>query len=130
MLLLLGLVVTTEVHARKPAGAKLDKVLFEYSSNIRWSEYETAWTFVDPVYRLEHPNAHEIERLKQFRVSGYLVKIRETISKVEYGQVVEVRLINRHTQIEKVVTARELWRWDAEGKRWWLTTGLPELNQD
>lgn len=132
LLLLLGAVFgAAEAEARRTAGKKLDTMLYEYSSNLRWSEFETAWTYVDPVYRSANPlSDFELERFGQFQVSGYLVKRREPLGKTEYAQTVEIRLVNRHTLTEKVLTERELWRWDAKSKRWWLTTGLPRLSQD
>lgn len=40
-----------------------------------------------------------------------------------------LRVINRNTQAERLVRSIELWRWDAERKRWWLASGLPDLWQ-
>jgi hypothetical protein len=42
-------------------------------------------------------------------------------------QIVEIRLINRNTQAERIVTDVQIWRWDEKAKRWWLTTGLPSF---
>jgi hypothetical protein len=131
LLLVLCAFAAGAADARKSSGKQLEKMLFEYSSTIRWSEYETAWTYVEPTHRSEHPlGEFDLERYAQFQVSGYLVKRRETLNKTEYAQVVEIRFVNRHTQSEKIITERELWRWDAKAKRWWLTTGLPELFKD
>ena len=117
--------------ARKASAKQLDKRLYDYASTIRWSEFDTAWTFVDPAYAAEHPISElDLERYAQFSVSGYTVKRRETISKTEYAQMVEIRLVNKHTQVEKTIIDREFWRWDPASKRWWLTTGLPRLSRD
>jgi hypothetical protein len=40
---------------------------------------------------------------------------------------VEIRVINRNTQAERTVRVREVWRWDAKAKQWWLASGLPDL---
>jgi hypothetical protein len=40
---------------------------------------------------------------------------------------VEIGVINRHTMAERVVRYRETWRWDEEGKAWWVTSPLPDL---
>ncbi len=129
LLLVLGALAMPVAQARKTSSKQLDKMLYEYSSSVRWSEFETAWTYVDPAYRLENPlTDFQVEHYKQFQVSGYDVKNRESVGKAEYRQLVEIRLINRHTLTEKVITERELWRWDPASKRWWLTTGLPKLS--
>jgi len=36
--------------------------------------------------------------------------------------------VNRNTQVEKVITDIQLWRWDDEAGRWWLASGLPDLD--
>ena len=60
-------------------------------------------------------------------MSGY----RDLSSLVEPDEVVvrliEVRVINHHTQAERTLRYRERWRWDAEAKRWWLVGGLPDF---
>jgi hypothetical protein len=43
---------------------------------------------------------------------------------------VELGVVNRHTQAERVVRVREIWRYDEEAQRWWQTEGLPVLAQD
>ena len=30
--------------------------------------------------------------------------------------------------IERIITDRQKWRWDAVAKRWWLVSGLPDLD--
>ena len=42
-------------------------------------------------------------------------------------QSVEIRLINRNTQAERIVMDTQIWRWNEKAKRWWLTTGLPDF---
>lgn len=131
LLLVLGAAGVSDVQARKPSGKKLDVTLFEYSSSLRWSEFEAAWAYVEPAYREQNPlSEFELERFKQFQITGYEVKTRDGKGKLEYAQTVEIRLVNKHTQTERVITERELWRWDAASKRWWLATGLPKLSRD
>ena len=45
-----------------------------------------------------------------------------------YSQRVELRIIDRDTQTERIKTDRQNWRYDALAKRWWLTSGLPKLD--
>lgn len=110
---------------------KLDSALFNYAGAVRFSDIERAYDFVDPKQRIEKPMSRlEWERFGQVQFTGYLVKAKEPAGPGEVRQLVEVRLINRHTQIERVFMVRELWRWDAEAKRWWLVSGLPDISQN
>jgi hypothetical protein len=107
-----------------------EAVLRRYASAIRWSEFETAWMFVDPVYREAHPLTDlEQERLKQIQVTGYEVMHMEP-SADGHGveQDVAIRLINKHTQLERQITDRQHWVFDATTKQWWLATGLPDFS--
>ena len=44
-------------------------------------------------------------------------------------QTVEIRLVNRNTQIERSVIDHQRWRYDPATKRLWLTSGLPDFSQ-
>lgn len=106
-----------------------DQTLYNYVSAVRWSDFDAAAQFLDPAVLAAEPLTDlERERYRQFQVSGYEVKSASEPAEGEYLQVVEVRLVNRHTQVEKVLTDRQRWRWDPEAKRWWLASGLPDLD--
>lgn len=63
------------------------------------------------------------------QISGYReVRVGEDVDGALRREV-ELRVINRNTQAERLVRSIELWRWDAERKRWWLANGLPDLWQ-
>ncbi|WP_295362698.1 hypothetical protein [Arenimonas sp.] len=106
-----------------------DQTLYHYVSAVRWSDFDAAYGFLDPARLAAKPMTDaERERYRQFQVSGYEVKSAREPAEGEYEQVVEVRVVNRHTQIEKLITDRQRWRYDAEAKRWWLVSGLPDLD--
>jgi len=106
-----------------------DQMLYDYVSAVRWSDFDAAAKFLDPARVAESPLTDlELERYRQFQVSGYEVKSASEPADGEYQQVVEIRVVNRHTQVEKVLTDRQRWRWDPEAKRWWLASGLPDLD--
>ena len=105
-----------------------DQALYSYTSAVRWSDFDAALSFVDPETRRLKPMTElEIERYKQVQVAGYEVKSASEPGEGLYEQVVELRLVNRNTQVERVMTDRQRWRWDPEAKRWWLVSGLPDL---
>jgi len=107
-----------------------DQMLYAYVSAIRWSDFDRAVGFIDPLTLATDPiDPLELERLKQYQVSGYEVRTQSEPSEGQYLQVVEIRAVNRNTQEEKTFTEHEQWRWDEEGQRWWLVSGLPKLSE-
>lgn len=126
----LTLLTTLLVACGGPDSHKLQQSLYHYAGAIRWGEIDTALTFVDPQWLEEHPfTALERQRFAQVQVSGYHVKSRVEPVENEVHQVVEIRMVNRHTLEERAVIDRQIWRWDDEEKRWWLTTGLPDISR-
>ncbi len=105
-----------------------EETLYGYASAVRWSDFEAAIGFIDPL-SLETDPISDIdrERYKQFQVTGYEVRSAKQDSPEEFEQVVEMRVVNRNTLVEKVLTDKQRWRWDEEAKRWWLISGLPKL---
>lgn len=107
----------------------LDAALTDYGVAIRWSEFDQAIAFLDPQVRLQHPLADlERERLKLIQVTGYEVKDRHASADGNLEQTVEIRLINRNTQLERSISDHQSWRWDAVSKRYWLISGLPDFS--
>lgn len=106
----------------------LDEVQAAYAAAVRWNDFETAWEIVDPAYRLAHPQSDlQRERYQQVQISGYREVRTSAGAENEVLRDVELRVINRNTQAERVVRTRETWRWDPDGKQWWLASGLPDL---
>lgn len=125
LLLLLLAACAGGVGQRSP----LESALYEYVSAVRWSDFDAAHRFVDPALAAQRPyEGFVAERYKQFQVSGYEVKSRHEAADGTFEQVVEIRVVNRNTQVEKIITDRQRWRWDPEAGRWWLATGLPDLD--
>jgi uncharacterized protein YceK len=105
-----------------------DLLLRAYSSAVRWNDFDAAWGYVDPAIRKDHPISDlERERFKQVQVVGYTVMHQELAPDGALEQSVELRLVNRNTQVERVVIDRQRWTYDAEAKRWWLASGLPNI---
>ena len=124
-----GLVLLTACGGQTAQRSPRDQTLYHYVSAVRWSDFDIALNFVDPAVLEARPLSDaEKERYKQFQVSGYEVKSASEPAEGTYEQVVEIRVVNRNTQVEKVITDRQSWRWDAEAKRWWLVSGLPDLD--
>lgn len=131
-MLLLGLaMVSGVVSAGSRAQARaLGTTQAAYTAAVRWSDFDAAQGFVEPTYALAHPLSDlERSRYEQVQISGYReVRVGEDVNG-DLRREVELRVINRNTQAERLVRSIELWRWDAERKRWWLASGLPDLWQ-
>jgi hypothetical protein len=129
MLSLLLLFTSSDVSAannKRNQAKQRDIYLMKYASAVRWTEFEMAWGYLDPEYRLNNPLTDlEKERFKQIQVTGYEVKTMDTLPNGNIEQVVEIRLINRNTQAERSILDTQIWRYDDKAKRWWLISGLP-----
>jgi hypothetical protein len=102
--------------------------LYDYQSAIRWGNFAGALDFLDPELLKRKPvSALDLERYGQIQVTSYNVQGGGAAVEGQHQQVVEIRFINRHTQTERVLLDRQTWRYDAEQRRWWLTTGLPDI---
>ena len=117
--------------AVKPSqGHARDLALYDFSSALRWSDFDKAYDFVDPKTKREHPLTDlERARYKQVEVAGYQV-----VSRLDgdgtIDQKIQLSLVNRNTQVGRSMTYHEHWRWDANLKTWWLTSGLPDISPD
>lgn len=125
----LALLLVTACNSMGAQRNPRDQVLFTYVSAVRWSDFEAARSFLDPeVLRSRPVTDFQMERYKQFQVAGYEVKSASEPEPGRYEQVVELRVVNRNTQVERIITDRQQWRFDPEAKRWWLVSGLPDLD--
>jgi hypothetical protein len=113
----------------KPTQARArDMVLYDFSSAVRWGDFDKAYDFVDPKTKKEHPLTDvERSRFKQVEVSGYDV-IAQTSGEGTIDQQVQLGLVNRNTQVPRTIVYHEHWRWDDVIKKWWLTSGLPDIS--
>lgn len=123
---MLALVACGSSGARKKQTA-----IDEYEVSIRWSEFDRAEMFLDPTYLLEHPLTDlERERYKLFQVTGYEVKRTTALPDGGVEQSVQIRVVNKLTQTERTIVDQQRWRFDEEGKRWWLMSGLPDFGKE
>lgn len=108
----------------------LQQNLMDYASTIRWGGFDGALAFIDPDYLKAHPvTALDMERYHQIRVSYYHDQPAVMAGEREAHQIVEIGIVNEHSQAERAVVDRQIWRWDEKAKRWWLTTGLPDITR-
>ena len=127
--LLLALVLSACTTAGKiDRNQALQQAQYAYSAAIRWGDFEGAWNMVDPKLRTAHPMTDlEFERYKQLQVSGYH-DLGAEVTPDTAAREIQIGVINRNTLVERQVRYTERWRYDAVGKTWWLTVGLPDLS--
>lgn len=116
-------------HTRSDA---LTDTLKAYASTVRWGDFASALQFVDPETRTEHPlSSLDKARYQQVRVTEYNDDVPPVpVSDTEVQQTVRISLVNINTQAERTLVDRQTWRYDAATKRWWLSSGLPDITRD
>lgn len=130
-IVLLAAAVLLVACAANPRVPTPDDTFYNYAGTLRWNGFEQALDFVDPLHREAHPaTALELERYRQVEVKGYQVVRATALSSERIQREVEISLVNRHTQRERVLRHTEVWRLDAEARRWWLVGGLPDITAD
>ena len=138
-ILLLSLLAVTSVSALAASVPKLSRkqrvelenTQTKYESTMRWGTAEDALPYLDPEYTRAHPLTDlELRRYEQVKISSYRAGENVNLPDGTVGRTAAVRVINNNTQAERQVTVKELWRWDAEDKRWLQANGLPDLWQD
>lgn len=108
----------------------LTEALYSYQSLIRWGHFQEAASMLDPKYLEKSPISRlDWDRYQQIQVSGYNASDALPMGEDQVQVVVQLEYINIHRQTPRSITDRQIWRYDAEAKRWWLTTGLPDLSQ-
>ncbi|PZU23675.1 MAG: hypothetical protein DI584_14845 [Stenotrophomonas sp.] len=101
-----------------------------YVAAVRWGDFDKAEGFIDPQYLLQRPITDlQRERYRQIQVSSYRERATGVGADGSIERRVEMGVINRNTQAERLVMVNERWRWDPEAKRWWQAAGLPDLWQ-
>ncbi len=110
---------------------ELEETQVKYDATMRWGTVEDALPYLDPDYARAHPMTElELRRFEQVKISSYRAGDNVPLPDGRVGRNAEVRVINNNTQSERTVRVREIWRWDAEGKRWLQANGLPDLWQE
>ena len=108
----------------------LEDTLKMYAATLRWGDMTKGLSFVDPKYLQAHPMTDlDLARYRQVEVTAYNDEPAAPLSDTEVAQVVEIGLVNVNTQTARSVIDHQVWRYDEKQKRWWLTTGLPDITR-
>ena len=125
-LLTLALAACGDVKPSK--GHALDMVLYDFSSALRWGNFDKAYDFVDPQTKMEHPLTDlDRSRYAQIEIASYEVMARNNGPNT-VDQQIRLSLVNKNTQVGRSIVYQEHWRYDEQIKHWWLVSGLPDLS--
>ena len=106
----------------------LDETLHSYAATIRWGDVAQAQAFIEPKVLAEHPpTALDLQRFQQVRITGYNEQQAVPVGENEVRQTVQIDLVNVNTQVARSIVDRQTWKYDETSKRWWLTSGLPDI---
>ena len=95
-----------------------------YENFIRWGDYESAISFINPEVMTEP--LPDPESLKRYRVTSYEVMTNSMSSdQNEALQVVEIRYYNEDNMREVTIRDRQTWKYDEAATSWYLATSLP-----
>ena len=109
---------------------EMNETMYHYAAAVRWGDVEQIIAFQDPkVLAEDPPEPIELERWRQLRVTGYRARGLEPQPDQSVVQFAEIEFMNKHTQTTSALVDREQWRYDEDAKRWWLTSGLPDLDR-
>ena len=107
---------------------QLETTSQELASTLRWGDPLRLAEFIDPSLREQlSPRGLAAERWRQVRVAVFRAEPPTLISPSQAQQSVSFELINQNTQAVRELSSALTWRYDEQAKRWWLTSGLPEL---
>jgi len=124
---LLAACATDKMRSRETV---LQDTLKAYAGTIRWGDVAQAQAFIDPKVLAEHPpTALELARFKQVRITAYDEQPVVPVNENEVRQSVEIGLVNINSQAARSVIDHQVWHYEEAQKRWWLTSGLPDITR-
>jgi len=128
MLVLAAAMLLVGCVANSQRDNEREETLQRYEAIVRWGQFDSIIDFMHPDWLEENPvRSVDLERLHQFRVSQYQVRqVTNLPDDSGLDRLVELRLYNIHTAQERAVRYMESWRWDAERKRYFLHSPLPD----
>jgi hypothetical protein len=129
LLMLAMLLVLPGAGEAKRSRANL--IFDDYDNALRWNEFDHAWAFVDPAVAQANPLSDlDRKRFEMIQVTGVTVRSTLTAADGSVDRVAVITLVGKYTQVERSITDRQHWRYDAKDKRYWLVSGLPDITAD
>lgn len=105
-----------------------DETLGHYAAALRWGGIESAWAYVDPAVRAAHPlTAQQKALYATVQVAGYEPAGTTVTGPDSVERTAVISLVVNTSQRVYTVRAHEIWHWDPQAKKWWLESGLPQV---
>ncbi|TAN04954.1 MAG: hypothetical protein EPN38_11940 [Rhodanobacteraceae bacterium] len=106
-----------------------DQTMEAYAAALRWGDFPSAESYVDPMVRAAHPlTAQQKALYNTVRVAEYEASApAPTEDPDTVRQTAQISLIVKSSQRVYSVLDHQTWHWDAGAKHWWLETGLPDI---
>lgn len=101
----------------------LDRTTDSYETAVRWGYFEMTRNFrKNP----EGQDEASLARMRKIKITSYEVLDRKiSDDKSEARQVVEIKYFNIEYLIEKTIIDKQLWKYDEEEQRWYLSSIFP-----
>jgi predicted small secreted protein len=124
--------ITLAGCATQQRSDSLTSTLTAYGNTVRWGDIQSAAQFIDPAIRASHPTSKlDLARYQQIRVTEYDNGAGPVpTGQFDVQQTAEISVVNIHTQAERSMIDHQTWHFDPVAKRWWLTSGLPDITRD
>lgn len=108
-----------------------DQTLEAYAAALRWGDFQTAESYVDPAVRAAHPLTPQQKALyNTVRVAEYETQGPAADGPDTVRQTAQISLIVKSSQHVYSVLDHQTWHWDATAKHWWLESGLPDISPE
>ncbi len=108
--------------AEQKREATLEDSLTMYEKAIRWSEFGRASKY------LMNPEDADIENLEGIKVTSYEPTGRNVSEDgLQIEESVKISYTLAGNQAERTLVDRQIWEYDQEKDRWYLTTRLPDF---
>ena len=103
----------------------LDEAVNSYGTAIRWGYLDLAKRFIKSP---EDGQKETMQDLSGIRITSYEIMGKKLSgNKLEAQQVVEIQYYHTNNLIEKKIIDTQLWKYDANDKKWYLHSRLPDL---
>lgn len=126
---IVGLLLLAGCATLQNKNTSRDDTLDGYAAALRWGDFSSAWSYVDPAVRAAHPLTPQQKALyNSVKVAEYDAAGLVATSPDTVRQSVQISLIVKSSQRVYNVLDHQTWHWDAQAKHWWLESGLPDVS--
>lgn len=127
LILIAALAGCADLSAHKKDEAR-DATLANYAATLRFGDIASAYQFVDPLVRAQHPLDEATKRhYAQVEVGDYNAQPPMATDANTIQQVVQISIIVKASQSAYDIVDHQTWHYDQAANRWWLESGLPDI---